>query len=293
MSKNDSATVKTIKFLLPSLIAFMLCVLGMYEFLPCVIASAVFTVGFASAAIASITMVAGTWAMFGEATGVYALLLWLVALNMVMMLRLRKPYRTTLVISAIIISFAILLFVLMKSKEAGVKPFEDIINSVVALYLALGYIPPYQEIYDLGLMFLMLAGMFYAWINLLFTRMFAIRSEQATTIKPMARYELWQLSSYFNIGAIVITVCIIALGLLRVNNATLYAYAGIFVIGLPLCVQGFSFLGFMGRTGCLLFRTKYMLIIAMLALFPLSLIILVILGTVEQIFRFRQKALNR
>lgn len=293
MSKNDSATVKTIKFLLPSLIASMLCVLGMYEFLPCVIASAVFATGFASAAVASVTMVGGAWYMFGEAAGVYALLLWLVALVMVIMLRLRKPYRTTLVLNALIISFAALLYLIMKSKEAGVKPFEDIINNVVAGYLAMGYTPPYQEIYDLGLVFLMLSGMFYAWVNLLFTRMYAIRSEHASMIKPMARYELWQLSSQFNIGAIVITISIVALGILRINNATLYAYAGIFAIGLPLCVQGFCFLGFMGRTGCLLFRTKYMLIIAMLALFPISLIILVVLGTVEQIFRFRQKALNQ
>lgn len=292
MPKNDSATIKVLKFFTPALLAMMLCALGIYELLPCVIASAVFASGIPSAAMASAATVWGTWALFGEAYGIYALMLWLAALILILMLVFQKPYRTMLVLCAMVISFAMLFFVILSSKDTGAKPFEEIVNSIVSSYLSLGKIPPYEAIYDLGLCFLIASGMFYAWLNLMITRIIANMSEHSFTIKHMARYELWQLSSNFNIGAIVITACIILLSLLPLSNSKLYVYAGAFIILLPLCVQGFCFISFLGEAGCLFVKSKLLTILIVIALFPLSLILLIVSGIIEQIFRFRQKALS-
>lgn len=117
----------------------------------------------------------------------------------------------------------------------------------------------------------------------------ALSRKAGADIKPMAKFELWQLPKGFLPGS-VFMLAVALIGMLSdISGFEAVYYAVLAVTLIPLAVQGLSFEFFLTgrRKNRALART--ILILALIFLFPVSVAALELLGALEQIFKVRKK----
>jgi uncharacterized protein YybS (DUF2232 family) len=216
----------------------------------------------------------------------------------------RKPWRETLFYACAVLCLGYYLFMCLPSLMAGQPAFGGIVSAAETMSAELtdsfkaagadaALLEEFSGNLDLitsaipkvMLSFILAMGIFSGLISAVTAKALARKTNAG--IRPMAKFELWQLPKGFLWGAIfMFAVALIGMLSGYIGFEAVYL-AVITVILIPLAVQGLCFEFYLTgrRKNPALART--ILFLAVVLLFPFSIAALELLGTLEQMLKVR------
>lgn len=245
----------------------------------------------ASAAI----MVGVSYALFGTLAMYDALYVLLLAFLSAFALLRRYPYRSVLTGLAIGIALNIFIRGILPALLAGEPAFSQLQQYLESLAVISGLSPAQAVSAELYLAYSIFLGLMFAGVSVvliykLTKKVKSVKNPSETALKPMAEFHMWMLSKNFSIGIIVWACASFIIAATEMNNSDAMLMAITVAMGTPLCVQGISFIWFMGKTGCMMVYSKWVLIITLILLYPASVFMLVITGLIDQFTHMRGRA---
>jgi len=218
----------------------------------------------------------------------------------------QKPWRTAVLGGSLAMALGLYAMLCLPSLLAGNGPFGDFENAFRLLGDQLAMVAPqlgatdtlirqiknYSAYLQLAAPSLVTAtlvslAMFFAFFAPIIAR--GLCRTAGVRVRPMARFENWQLGRSFMQGLGVLMLGALVVSFLGVNNAGAVVSAVECIVGGPLVLMGICFIAYMR-----VFRRRgagYLVIMygSMVLLFPLSIYILVFLGLMDRLLRIRSQ----
>ncbi len=244
----------------------------------------------ASAAI----MVGMSYIMLGTSAMYDALYVLLLAFLSAFALLRRCPYRNVLVGLAIGIALSMFIREILPALLAGEPAFSQLQQQLEGVAVFSGLSPAQAVSAELYLAYSIFMGLVFAGVSVVLIYRFtkkvkSVKNPSETALKPMAEFHMWMLSKNFSIGIVVWACASFIIAAAGMNNSDAMLMAITIAMGTPLFVQGISFLFFLGKTGCMMVYSKWILIITLILLYPVSVFMLVIIGLIEQFTHMRKR----
>lgn len=117
-------------------------------------------------------------------------------------------------------------------------------------------------------------------------------SGRTTEIKPMSPMRNWGLTKSFSIGLAMFALAAVVILIANPKNAELMLITLFVIASVPLMAQGFCTMLYALKTGCFRMFASWVFWVIMVAFFPASLYILLIIGLVDQFTRVRSRFPN-
>jgi uncharacterized protein YybS (DUF2232 family) len=218
----------------------------------------------------------------------------------------QKSWRETLFYVSALLCAGYYLFMCLPSLIAGQPAFGSIVSAaekmspeLIESFRAAGADPAMLDeftasleamtsmIPEVMLSIVLGAGIFSGLISVVAAK--ALSRKAYAPIRPMAKFELWQLPKGFLWGAIFMFAVALIGMLSGYTGFEAVYFAVLSVILIPLAVQGLSFEFYLTgrRKNPALART--VLFLALVLLFPFSIAALELLGTLEQMLKVRMR----
>lgn len=144
---------------------------------------------------------------------------------------------------------------------------------------------------DMAVTAMMCMGMGAGLANVVAAR--ALCRAKGATLKPMAKFHLWQLSRGFTYGSLVMIIGAIIISALKITNSSAIVTAVECAVAGPYALMGVCLMAFMVKMKLRGVAFTVFSVVAMVLLFPYSLYGLCIIGAADRLFRMRRSYVER